>query len=313
MQVIDVINKIPYDNSPITLVIGKFDGIHKGHQAVLKAAKNWMDPDEESLAVLSFSNSSTCFLSQQDEYRQGITSESEKLLLLKSIGVSRYYRMQFTKESSVNTAESFILEHLARLNIKRLVVGEGFRFGEGDSKGMDQLIRLCKKMHIVVTIVRHLKENGKKISSSSIRNWIKEGLMEPVHSSLGRPFSIQAEVVHGKKLGRTLNFPTINLGKTEDVVMPKPGVYLGTAGIYQGEKIKEYWSVLISAGYRPVVNGKDYLVEAHLLNYTGDLYGKKVTVAFHRFLREERPFADLDSLVIQMKIDKEEAEKLLGV
>lgn len=312
MQIIDIIDKPLYDNKPITLVIGKFDGIHKGHQAVLQAAKEWMDSNIESLAIWSFSDHPLWILRKKEAYRQKITSETEKLLLLKEMGVSRYYRVQFTKEYAAITAESFVAEHLSRLNVKRLVVGEGFRFGQGASAGTEQLIHLCARMHIEVMVVPHINENGEKISSSSIRNWIKAGLMEMVHSSLGRPFSTTAEVVHGKKLGRTLGFPTINLGENEDIVKPKPGVYFGTAGIYHGEKIEAYWSALISAGYRPAVNGKDYLVEAHLLNYTGDLYGKKVSVFFLRYLREEAPFGDLDSLVHQMKVDKEEAEKLMG-
>jgi len=125
------------------------------------------------------------------------------------------------------------------------------------------------------------------------------------------PFTVMGTVVHGNALGRTLGFPTINLGGLDSTVVPKPGVYLGTVKVHHEISAEESWNVLISAGFRPTVEGEGYLIEAHLLDFSGDLYDKTVTVSFHHFLRKEIKFNGLDELIEQMNRDKAEAKKFL--
>jgi riboflavin kinase / FMN adenylyltransferase len=152
----------------------------------------------------------------------------------------------------------------------------------------------------------HKEDEGE--INSKIHSLVKEGNMEAVLALLGRPYLISGKVIHGQALGRTLGFPTINLDVTESYVSPKPGVYIGTAEIhhkYGGNKVRY---ALISAGYRPTVNGKDYLIEAHLIDFNGDLYGKRVSISFIHYLREEIKFPDLNSLINQMEQDKLDAK-----
>lgn len=311
MEIINIKSKPPIDDTPLILMIGKFDGIHMGHEAIINKANEYKG-EGEKLAMLSFSDHPLWVLEQDPEFKDKITPDLEKVQLIKKYGVQRFYRVQFTEEYAAITAEAFVLEHLARLNIKRIVVGEGFRFGYRGKGGTEELIELASKIQAEVTVVPQVLENGNKLSSSTIREHIKFGRMEAVQNLLGRPYSMTGKVVHGQKLGRTLGFPTINLGELDDYVLPKPGVYLGTVGIHAESDVpNEYWNVLISAGYRPTVEGKEYLVEAYILNYSGDLYDKIVTISFLRFLRGEIKFSGLDSLVKQMEMDKQQAEELL--
>jgi riboflavin kinase / FMN adenylyltransferase len=151
----------------------------------------------------------------------------------------------------------------------------------------------------------HKEDEGE--INSKIHSLVKEGNMEAVLALLGRPYLISGKVIHGQALGRTLGFPTINLDVTESYVSPKPGVYIGTAEIHHKYGGNEVRYALISAGYRPTVNGKDYLIEAHLIDFNGDLYGKRVSVSFIHYLREEIKFPDLNSLINQMEQDKLDA------
>jgi len=220
--------------------------------------------------------------------------------------------MNLTEEDANRTAWELLLEYVSKLNVQRIVTGEDFHFGKGQESFVSELIKLCAEMNVAVTIVPTVKANGRKVSSSHIRSLVEAGKMEAVQTQLSRPYTITGEVIHGQALGRTLGFPTINLGGTESYVFPKSGVYLGTAEIHDHSEGNEYWNVLISAGYRPTVNGKGYLIEAYLIDFSGDLYGKTVSVSFLRYMREEVKFTGLDPLIEQMELDKIEAKKLLG-
>jgi riboflavin kinase / FMN adenylyltransferase len=152
------------------------------------------------------------------------------------------------------------------------------------------------------------KKDEGEISISKIHSLVKDGKMQAILELLGRPYLIRGKVIHGQALGRTLGFPTINLDVGGSYVPPKPGVYIGTAEIHHKDGGNEVWYTLISAGYRPTVNGKDYIIEAHLIDFNGDLYGKRVSVSFIHYLREEIKFPDLNSLIKQMEQDKLDAK-----
>lgn len=311
MEFIEVTTRPLKDSKPLVLVIGKFDGIHIGHSELLIKAKEYAN--DAALAVMSFSAHPNWVLRQDVEFEKFLTPTQEKIKLLNNYGVERYYQIEFTKEFAKISAKEFVLDHLSRLNIKRVVIGEGFHFGKGREADTQGLIELCKMINVPVTVIPLVKENGRKMSSTVIRTLVQQGKMEAVQSLLGRPYKITGTVIHGEALGRTLGFPTINLGGIEQYVLPKPGIYIGSVEIDNGPHGKEHYYTLISAGYRPTVNGETYLVEAYLLDFSGDLYDKKVSVSFLRFLREEIKFSDLELLKKQMNLDELEAKTILGM
>lgn len=311
MEYIEVISKPPEDKAPIVLVIGKFDGMHRGHLQILHTARQFQ---EGILTVMSFSEHPRWVLQNDPDFSGSLTPINDKLALLEKHGVQRFYNVVFTKEYAQITAKQFVLEHLMRLNIKRIIVGEGFCFGKARESGTTDLIALCKQIDVPVTVIPLLKEKDQPISSTSIRSLIKDGEAEAAELLLGRPYRVTGLVVHGEALGRTLGFPTINLGgEVDQYVRPKPGVYVGVVEIDNENRKNEKYNVLISAGYRPTVDGVAYLIEAYLLDFSGDLYGKQVFLSFVRYLRGEIKFSNLDQLVEQMKLDEINARQFFGM
>lgn len=309
MEFIDITSKPPVDKTPIVLAIGKFDGVHRGHQQLLQIAR---ENSNEALAVMCFSDHPHWVLKRNHDYSKSLTPLMDKMKLLESLGVKRFYNIHFTKQYAQISAEEFVLEHLSRLNIKRIVVGEGFHFGKARESDTNDLVKLCERIGIPVTVIPLLKEGNELICSTTIRSFVKNGEVDAAQKLLGRPYCLTGHVIHGEALGRTLGFPTINLGGAiDDYVLPKPGIYLGIVEI--DNNVNEQWKVLISAGYRPTVEGETYLVEAYLINFSGDLYGKQVSLSFLSFLREEIKFSNLDLLVEQMKHDEHLAKSFFGM
>jgi len=305
VEYIEITSKPPEDSTPLVLVIGKFDGVHRGHSKLLHTASEFQDG---MLAVMSFSDHPSWIIKNDPAYDKSLTPLHHKMELLQNHGVKRFYNIHFTKDYAQITAKEFVLDHLSRLNIKHIVVGEGFHLGKARESDTFDLIRLCKQIGIPVTVIPLLKEVGEKIDSTTIRSLIKNGEVVAAQGLLGRPYTVRGNVIHGEALGRTLGFPTINLGGQVGLyVLPKPGVYLGIAEIVNGDYGKERRNALISAGYRPTVEGETYLIEAYLLDYSGDLYETNVSLSFVSFLREEIKFSDLDELVEQMKLDERDA------
>ncbi|MFG6150557.1 bifunctional riboflavin kinase/FAD synthetase [Halobacillus sp. B23F22_1] len=311
MEIIDVTAIPPKNEKSTILLIGKFDGLHLGHQQLIKEAGAWRQQNEE-IAVFGFSEHPLWVLKGDPDYKRALSSHQDKIHLLSQAGVNRYYHINFTKEYAQITPEQFVHEHIAQLNVSRIVVGEGFRFGKGRNADANGLAQLCEKLSISVSIVPHLTVQHKKVSSTEVRRNVAQGRMEVVHSLLNRPFEMTGVVEKGEALGRQLGFPTLNVGEIEEYVRPKPGVYLGVVKLHE-ERAAEYYYTLISAGYRPTVNGESYKVEAYLLDFSGDLYDRTVTVKFLRYMRGEEDFNGLDDLVEHMEKDEKAAREILGL
>ncbi|WP_053220230.1 bifunctional riboflavin kinase/FAD synthetase [Virgibacillus senegalensis] len=313
MEIIQIQDAPPANEEPIILSIGKFDGVHLGHQSILQQAGR-LKQSGHSLAVMTFHPHPLWALKRDERYRKCVTPREEKYRQLERYGVNKVYEIEFTEKYAETTPETFVYEHLSLLNIKGIVVGEGFNFGKGRESDTDLLTELAADIGIPVTIAPLMTIGGPKISSTDIRASIREGKFEKVNTLLGRNYSVNGKVVQGDALGRQLGFPTANLEPDGDYELPGSGVYLGSVEV-EGENhtAGECWYALINAGYRPTVNGKDYLIEAYLLDFSGDLYGKSMKVSFIQKMREEENFASLDELVEQMNKDKAEARLKLGL
>ena len=312
MDFIEVAYAPPPCSKEVILCIGKFDGVHVGHQAIFRAAKQHVSTEE--LAVMSFSPHPVWALTRNPDFEHALTPMREKERLLEQHGVTRLYEIKFTKEYAKTSPETFVLEHLSTLNLKRVVVGDGFNFGKGADSTTQELIDLCNRIGVPVTVVPTVNVNGRKVSSTDIRKHVKMGRVEAAQALLGRPYRLTGKVIHGAGIGRQLGFPTANLCGLEEFVLPAPGVYEGTAEVHNdGPEGNTLWYTLISAGYRPTVNGKSYEVEAYLLDFVGDLYGRHLSVSLIRRVRDEIAFSGVDALITQMRLDELTARRAFGL
>jgi riboflavin kinase / FMN adenylyltransferase len=304
----------PTSEDPQILAIGKFDGVHLGHQAVLSAARSEIGNRLTQLSVLTFSPHPTYVLTGREEYRRVLTPSSMKADVLASYGVSRIYEVPFDNTYANTSADVFVKEHLARLHLQAVVVGEDFRFGQGGNADVETLSRLCSEIGVSVRIVPASIDDKTKISSSQIRLHLTEGHIEKANRLLGRPYGIRGEVVHGEKLGREIGFPTANLGGTDEYVLPKTGVYLVEVSFETKEtkRMTPLYGVL-NAGFRPTVNGSTYRMEVHLLDFNENIYGQEMEVKFLERLRDEQRFANLAALQTQIHLDVQRAREKVAV
>ncbi|WAH35362.1 bifunctional riboflavin kinase/FAD synthetase [Alicyclobacillus dauci] len=312
MQLYEV-NGLPCESSvPQVLAIGKFDGVHIGHQAILDRARQLLEPGTR-LAVMCFEPHPTYVLSGKAEYLRLLTPRGEKMRVLADHGVDALYVVQFNDAYAATDPEVFVKEHLGCLHLKHIVVGPDFRFGRGGKGTVQLLTEWATNMGVSVHVVAPVEENRAKVSSSQIRAHLEQGRVEAVEMLLGRPYSVTGPVIHGDERGRTIGFPTANLGDLDEYVMPKSGVYAVAVAIPAENGGSEHWFGVLNAGYRPTVNGQDFRLEVHLLGFNGDLYGKQCRVSFLHRIRDERKFSGLDELKDQIASDCTTARELLGL
>lgn len=274
--------------------VGTFDGVHLGHQAVIGRATSLAAKHELPCIVVTFDRHPAHVLAP-DRCPKAIASLGENLDQFARIGVGVAVVLPFTKELSQTNAQSFFDDALVGcMKATRLVVGHDFAFGKGREGTPEWL-----QARIETEVVPPFELHGSRVSSSAVRNAVGEGDIEEATRLLGRPFAVSGIVVAGQRLGRTLGYPTANLARSFDQVMPADGIYAGYATTPHGT-----FRAAVSIGMRPAVGGKDRTIEAYLLDYPGhELYGRNISVALHRRIREERNFDSLDALKEQIARD----------
>lgn len=282
------------------VTIGKFDGFHLGHRSLLAAV---LKETRQGLAscVVSFSTS-------VDTEHSMIYTKEEQRKLCESLGIDVLAEYPLDESLREMEAEQFVSEILCkRLQAKVIVAGEDFRFGKNRMGDVTLLQTLEKKYDFRLVCIPKVTEEEVRISSTGIRELLAEGNVKEANDLLGRPYAVFGEVLHGKKLGRTLGFPTMNLIPFPEKLLPSYGVYVTKT------KVDGLWyDGITNIGLRPTVDSDECVsVETHLFAYEGDLYGKQVEVQFLHFLRPERKFTDVDSLQTAMKEDVKNAKAYL--
>lgn len=216
MEIFQVTDKLPASDDPVVLVIGKFDGVHKGHQYLLEQAKA-LCTKEEKLAIVCFTPHPLWALRKDPAYQRAITPDSAKFYWLEYYGVDKVYNILFTTKYAENSAETFIREHLRELNLRHIVVGESFNFGKGRDSDVDLLITLCNERAVPVTEIPFIKDRAHKISSTDIRAAIVNGDFETAQFLLGHPYFIEGEVTEKRGVHW--------LTGMDEYVIPKAGDY----------------------------------------------------------------------------------------
>ena len=287
--------------------IGAFDGLHLGHQALVGRATARARELGLPAVALSFEPLPREFFAK-DAKPPRLMLPRAKLDGLYALGCDSVGLLRFNAKLASMPAEDFVREVLVKhLSAREVWVGPGFRFGKGRT-GDIELLQAMGEAH---GFVAHSIEpvhcgDGERVSSTRIRTALTTGDFDTATKLLGRPYAIGGHVVHGKQLGRTLGYPTANLrygGKTPAL----RGIY---ATWVHGVADRP-WPSVSSFGTRPTVDGIEPLLEAHLFDFDGDLYGRRIEVEFVAHLRDEEKFADLDSLVVQMRRDDEQAREIL--
>ena len=297
--------KETFKSRNLCLCIGNFDGIHLGHQHVIKKIIKNSQSDNLKSAIMTFVPHPKIYFKKTDGNFNIITN-SDKKNFLKSLGVENYIEYKFNKTLSNLDAVDFIEKILVKqLSVKKIVVGKDFRFGK-DRKGDTSLLKkLSSKHKYKLSIIGHVKNKrtNLKFSSSIIRNNINEGSFEKVSQALGRNWFMQGKIVKGSQKARLINFPTANM-KPGNHILPKKGVYCVNV-TFNGNLYKG----IANFGERPTVKGVNLLLETHIFEFNRDIYGKELTVEFLTFIRSEKKFKDFKSLTTQIKKDVITAKK----
>lgn len=284
------------------VTVGKFDGFHLGHRKLLSAVLQEKKKGYAS-CVISFSTS-------VDMPGSVIYTREEQRKICESLGIDVLAEYPLDETIKEMSGEQFVKEILCeRLQAKVIVTGEDFRFGKNRSGDISLLKSLEETYGYRTVCVPKVTAEDIRISSTEIRRVLAEGNVSEANRWLGRPYAVFGEVLHGKKLGRTLGFPTMNLIPPTEKLLPAYGVYVTRT------KVDGQWfDGITNIGLRPTVDSDELVsVETHLFSYNGDLYGKQVEVQFIQFLRSERKFADVAALKAAMLEDVKSAKAYLKI
>lgn len=292
------------------VAIGNFDGVHLGHRALLaEAARVARSLGGESVA-LTFDPHPARFFAPELAPPM-LAPLARRIELLHEAGADVVLVEPFTGEFAALAAETFVELVLGKdIGAKHVVVGADFSFGKGRRGNTALLGSLGQRLGIGLSVVPQVAASGLVCSSTKIREFVLEGRVEGASLLLGRPFELDGKVVHGFERGRKLGFPTINLAQ-EGEILPKPGVYAGRAR--RLDEDESWHGAAISVGTNPTFSGPgqpEMLVEAHLLDFTGDLYDARMRLAFVAHLREQRRFASVDELIAEIARDIERVREI---
>lgn len=282
---------------PCVVALGCFDGVHLGHTAVINQAKEKADSLNVPLCIWSFAEPPKRFYAKETVHL--LSSAKSKAEIIEMLGADVYISVKFNANIAAVTAEDFFNNILIKnLNCVAVVCGYDFTFGKGGCGNAELLSFLCKSYGIDFIPVQSVNVDGEAVSSSRIRGYILNAEIERANKLLGRPYSIVAEIIDGKHLGRNLGFPTINQRIDENLCKPANGVYLTRITLDDA-----CYFGITNVGTQPTVCGRDIIVETNIFDISANLYGKEATVEFLKFIRPERKFNTIDELKTQVNRD----------
>lgn len=287
-----------YQGEEIVLALGFFDGVHLGHQALLKETIKIGNETGCKTGVLTFEEHPLELIFPK--YAPWlITRNDDKIAMIKDLGIDFVFLNPFNETLMKLTPEKFVTEYLLKkYSVKDIVVGFNYNFGYKGTGTTDKLIALGKKYNFNVSIIPPCIINKNPVSSSFIRELISCGQVEDVKTFLGRNYAITGKVVEGKGLGHRYGIPTANIKLQKKRILPNTGVYYSHV-YYNGQ----CYSGLTNLGFNPTFENHPFTIETYILDFEKDIYGQEITVVFKKKIRNEIKFENIDELIIQIKED----------
>ena len=289
--------------TPLALSIGMFDGVHRGHQTIIKNLNIAAQNKGLESAILTFWPHPRTVFNPNDDLKLLNTIE-EKTYLLEKNNVQHLFLKEFDEAFRNLTGEEFVKQILVeKLNVKHLIIGYDHTFGKNRSGDFNLLQKMSSEFGFEVVQVEAVDFQDRHISSTQIRNALMNADIIAANEMLGYHYSVSGEVVHGKKLGRTIGYPTANISVNPMKFLPKKGAYIVDVFVQN----KQFRGML-SIGTNPTVDGKSLSTEVYILDFNGDIYGEQISVNFRDFLHEEIKFDGLQQLIEKLDEDKKLTE-----
>lgn len=299
--------ELPAELGATAVAIGKFDGLHLGHQQLLHELVEYCQDAGLVPAAITFDRHPKALL-DPDNCPRPLIGPMQKASLVEATGVEVLLTLPFTQELANLSPRAFIEQVIAPLSAQMIFVGQGFRFGSHGSGGIDDLRELGPEFGFRVREVANVEVAGRKISSTDLREILDAGKVEVANLLLGRNHQVTGLVEHGRKLGRTLGFPTANISRSAEGYLPGDGVY---AGYLYAEGIR--YPAAHSVGTNDTVGEVPRVLESHVIGRTDlDLYDLEVTCEFVAQVRGWTKFASLEGLIAQIAVDVEKSKEILG-
>lgn len=304
MQLIRGLHNLRPEHKGSVATIGNFDGVHRGHQAVIKQLSGEANRLNCEKTVITFEPLPQDFFLEEKAPGR-LTPLRDKFIALKRLGIDQLLCLSFNQKLANLSAEGFIQQVLVDgLKIKSLVIGDDFCFGKNRSGNFTLLQQAGKKHGFAVRKTETFNEHNERISSSRIRKLLEAGKMHQAEQLLGRPYTMSGYVIEGDNRGREIGYPTANI-RVGRRVSPLRGIFVVEVTGIEDHPLPGICSI----GTRPTVNYRGFLIEVHLLDFTGDLYGRRLEIVWLKKLRDEEKFESVDTMAAQIKKDENEARK----
>lgn len=289
--------------TPTVIALGYFDSVHKGHQKVIKRAKEFALKNNASLTVVSFGGNLRAALSNGDE--KLVYTCCERQLLYEELGADNVFFLP-TNKTFLNRGKVSFLNYInEKFNVIAYACGEDYRFGKCGKGDVDALVKYANTKNQKVLIEKILSSGDDKISTTLIKKLLTDGNVKEVKSLLGRAYSLSGVVIKDRQVGKNLGFPTLNIIPVSEKHSLKSAVYAGHCMVF-GKVHK----AIINYGARPTFALNEVVVEAHLLGFDGDLYGKEITLYFDEYLREVEKFDSVNELKLRLEKDLKKVEEM---
>ena len=289
--------------TPTVIALGYFDSVHKGHQKVIKSAKKFALKNNASLTVVSFKGNLRAALSSGDE--RLVYTCRERQLLYEELGADNVFFLP-TNKTFLNRGEISFLNYInERFNVIAYACGEDYRFGKHGKGDVNSLIKYAKNKNQEVLVEKILSSGDDKISTTLIKKLLTSGKVKEVKALLGRAYSLSGVVIKDRQVGKNIGFPTLNILPVSEKHPLEFAVYAGHC-VVDGK----YYKAIINYGTRPTFSLNDVVVEAHLLDFDGDLYGREITLYFDEYLRGIMKFNSVDELRQRLQKDLKKVKEM---